>query len=101
MWNIGAEGWKGLAEAVQQPAFGFFTSVVFTTKRAFDGGRREDIKKIFHTARSGTWWRVRSDNPPYKHKELIDFGTVEEKWVKLLRILDTSKEDWAAEPLPP
>ena len=29
----------------------------------------------------------------------MDFRTVEAKWTKLLKILDTSMEDWAAEPL--
>ena len=99
MWNIGSEGWKALAEAVQQPAFGFFTSVVFITKRAFGGGRREDIKKVFHTIPPGTWWWMRSDNPLYRHKKEMDFRTVEAKWTRLLKILDTSMEDWAAEPL--
>ena len=98
LWNIGEEGWKALAEAVQQPAFGFFTSVVYTTKRALDGGRREDIEKVFQAV-PYHWW-VRSDHPPYKHKEAIDYGTVESKWTRLVKILDTSMQDWAAQPLP-
>ena len=98
LWNIGADSWKAFAEAVQQPAFGFFTSVVYTTKKALDVGGREDIEKVFKAV-PYHWW-VRSDDPPYKHKEAIDYGTVESKWTRLLKILDTSMEDWAAEPLP-
>ena len=98
LWNIGADGWKALAEAVQQPAFGLSTSQVYTTKKALDVGGREDIEKVFKAV-PYHWW-VRSDDPPYKHKEAIDYGTVESKWTRLLKILDTSMEDWAAEPLP-
>ena len=99
LWNIGAEGWKALAEAVQQPAFGVRSNQVFTTKKALDVGGREDIEKVFKAV-PYHWW-VRSDDPPYKHKEAIDYGTVESKWTRLLKILDTSMMDWAAQPAQP
>ena len=62
------------------------------------GGK--DTKKVFHIVCPVTFWWVRSDDPPYKHKEAIDYGTVESKWTRLLKILDTSMKDWAAQPLP-
>ena len=99
LWDIGEEGWKALAEAIQQPALCNYADV-YTTKRALDGGRREDIKKVFYTVCPENSWWVRSDDPPYKHKEVVDYGTMEARWTKLLQILEMSKDDWAAQPLP-
>ena len=89
--EIGREGWKALAEALQLRP-NMYVWYIRTFKCVLDAGRREDTRDCWEAiGPSATWFVSDEDEEGY---ECLDREDGEEGWRRLVEIMDMTEDDW-------
>lgn len=89
---IGQEGWEAVSEGLEFHPGG--VSKLYTTKDYMEGGRREDLRKIWDSLSSdGSWDLV--DGGVYD-SITIEKQNGEAAWTRLEQIIATTKAEWIA-----
>ena len=88
--EIGREGWKVLAEALQLRP-NMYVWYIRTFKCVLDAGRREDTRDCWEAiGPSATWFVSDEDEEGY---ECLDREDGEEGWRRLVEIMDMTEDD--------